>query len=115
MNPIAHRMVYHGPMVDRSARIAGIANGGQIICSADVVGKIRSQVLNKAYDPSDPDQKVLVSTVEGIGVEVVSVGDRRVKGLDIPEMLSLIYPKELIWRSEPILTEKPVPVHSSAL
>ncbi|KAL5528616.1 CYR1_1 [Sanghuangporus sanghuang] len=106
-DPITHRMDYFGPMVNRSARIVGSANGGQIMCSADVVREIRSQVLNKEYDPADPEQKALVTTIEGIGVEIVPVGERRLKGLEIPEMLSLIYPKELIGRSELILADEP--------
>ncbi|EJD02693.1 L domain-like protein [Fomitiporia mediterranea MF3/22] len=106
-DPITHRMDYFGPMVNRAARIVGSANGGQIMASADIVREIRTQVLNKKYDPSDPASKALVTTIEGIGVEIVPVGERRLKGLEIPEILSLVYPKELIGRSELILAEEP--------
>ena len=106
-DPITHRMDYFGPMVNRTSRISGSALGGQIMCSADVVREIRSQVLNKEFDPADSASKALVTSIDGIGVEIVHVGERRMKGLEIPELLSLVYPKELVGRLELMSVEEP--------
>ncbi|KAL5485444.1 CYR1_2 [Sanghuangporus weigelae] len=92
MNSVTHRMDYHGPMVNRSARIAG----------EDTLAGAEQRIR-----PVGPRAKVLVTKVEGIGVEIDPVGERRLKGFEDPEMLSLIYPKELSGRSEPILAEEP--------
>ncbi|EJD02692.1 adenylyl cyclase [Fomitiporia mediterranea MF3/22] len=98
--PITHRMDYFGPMVNRAARIAGSANGGEILASADVVREIYSQVLNETYNPSNPESKAFDTTIEGIDIEIIPVGERPLKGLKEPEILSLVYPKELIGRYE---------------
>ncbi|KAH8118977.1 L domain-like protein [Phellopilus nigrolimitatus] len=106
-DPITHRMDYFGPMVNRAARIEGSAAGGQIMCSADVVREIQERVINKRPDEADPASKALIDTIDRIGVELVHVGEKRMKGLEIPEVLSLVYPKDLIGRFELITADEP--------
>ncbi|EJD02691.1 adenylyl cyclase [Fomitiporia mediterranea MF3/22] len=84
-DPVTRRMDYFGPVVNRAARIAGSANGAR--------HGIRSLGL--------------VTAIEGIDVEIASVGERRLKGLLEPEIPSSVYPKELIGGSELNLTENP--------
>ncbi|KAI5121568.1 hypothetical protein M0805_000749 [Coniferiporia weirii] len=106
-DPITHRMDYFGPMVNRAARICGSAGGGQIMCSADVTREIKARVLDRKSDESDPALKALVDSISRIGVELVHVGEKRMKGLEIPEMLTLVYPKELAGRLELINSDEP--------
>ncbi|THH06048.1 hypothetical protein EW145_g4354 [Phellinidium pouzarii] len=106
-DPITHRMDYFGPMVNRTSRISGSASGGQIMCSADVVREIRARVLNKAPEETDPASKALVDAISRIGIELVHVGETRMKGFEIPEVLTLVYPKDLIGRLELMNVDEP--------
>lgn len=98
-DPITHRMDYFGPIVNRSARITGTAAGGQIMCSADVIREIKAQVFG-----ADPvlefDQLTTRDTVRRIGVEIVPFGETKMKGLELPEVLSLVYPSDLLGRHD---------------
>ena len=99
-DPITSRMDYFGPMVNRSARIEGAASGGQIMCSADIVREINALILEtEAYTEhtnSQPSQAV--EAIRGFGIVVHSVGQVKLKGLEVPETLSLIYPRDLAGR-----------------
>jgi hypothetical protein len=98
-DPITHRMDYFGPMVNRTARINSSAQGGQIMCSADVIKEIRDRIHSTDLDDGlDPTLKAGVDTIRAIGVEIVHVGETRMKGLEIPEVLSMVFPSELVER-----------------
>ena len=99
-DPITHRMDYFGPMVNRSARIVGTALGGQIMCSADVMREIDAKVLNPQHEEIDQMHRAIIDTIRSIGIKKIHVGERRMKGLEIPEDLWLVYPSELIGRRE---------------
>lgn len=100
-DPITHRMDYFGPMVNRSARIESSAAGGQIMCSADVMREVQTRVLKQDLDYElDSSGKSVIDSIRRIGIEIVDVGETRLKGLEIPEYLSLVYPRELIGRQE---------------
>ncbi|KAK1221275.1 cysteinyl-tRNA synthetase [Marasmius sp. AFHP31] len=98
-DPVNHRMDYFGPVVNRSARIEGKAAGGQIMCSAEVMKEIDAKVLNTVQPPEYPD----IQAIEGIRqmeIQCVYVGEVQLKGLELPDHLTLIYPLELAGRHD---------------
>ncbi|WFD00834.1 adenylate cyclase [Malassezia yamatoensis] len=108
VDPVNNRMDYFGPMVNRAARISNAADGGQILVSRDVVNALENVL--KQYEDLDgsssattqPSQSPLVPRdvvfLRRLGLGIISVGERRLKGIECPEHLSLVYPKQLSGR-----------------
>jgi adenylate cyclase len=101
-DPITHRMDYFGSMVNRSARICGNAAGGQIMCSAEIIREVNAMILKTEpeteYSKTQPPQAI--EAIREMRVVVVPVGEVKLKGLEVPEYLSLLYPAELVGRQE---------------
>ncbi|TFK44092.1 hypothetical protein BDQ12DRAFT_701704 [Crucibulum laeve] len=106
-DPITHRMDYFGPMVNRSARINGSAAGGQIMCSAEVIREINAKVLGIEPETqfSNSQPQPAIEGIKGLGVVVIPAGEFKLKGLELPELLSAIYPTGLEGRHD--LKEEP--------
>lgn len=121
-NPITNRMDYFGPVVNKASRICNEADGGQICVSSDVVVALRKfpGVLEAAdgivtFDDSTSSTDTKPATavnsanhqmlrdiqqLKRLGFHVMELGEKKLKGLETPEMLSLVYPKQLAGRME---------------
>lgn len=101
-DPITNRMDYFGPMVIRAARISGSAAGGQIMCSADVVREINARITETGpdteYSEFQPPQAI--EAIRRMNIKVIPVGEIKLKGLEIPEMVSLLYPGSIAGRQD---------------
>lgn len=97
-DPVTRRMDYLGPMVNRAARITASALGGQIMCSADIIKEINDRVLTEDSGPVDPDLESTIKALRMKRLVIVEKGETRMKGLELPEFLSLVYPGDLAGR-----------------
>jgi adenylate cyclase len=110
-DPVTHRMDYYGPVVNRAARVSGLAKGGQIFCSAEVVQEIKASVLEMvektSLSKSQPSKAV--AAVKQLGVIIKEVGEKKLKGLEVPEFISAIYPLGLEGRHDFDAEEDSIP------
>jgi adenylate cyclase len=110
VDPVTKRMDYFGPMVNRTSRISSVADGGQITVSSDFIAEI--QRLLETHIESDRSastgseetmQDDVMSqairrelrSLSSQGFEVKDLGERRLKGLENPEYIYLMYPHAL--------------------
>ncbi|WFD07301.1 adenylate cyclase [Malassezia vespertilionis] len=108
VDPVNNRMDYFGPMVNRTARISSAADGGQIFASRDVVNELEK--LLAMYDEPERIEKdhsghgddLLEQQtsrdlvfLRRMGFEIIATGEHRLKGIEIPEHISLVYPTTL--------------------
>ncbi|KAG6334592.1 hypothetical protein ID866_4502 [Astraeus odoratus] len=112
-DPITERMDYFGPMVIRAARISGHAGGGQIMCSADVVREINARITESGPDTeySELQPPQAIDAIRRMGIEIIPVGEIKLKGLEVPEIVSLIYPAQVASRQ--FLKPNAVPTSAS--
>ncbi|KAK9446849.1 phosphatase 2C-domain-containing protein [Limtongia smithiae] len=113
LDPITRRMDYFGPMVNRASRISTVADGGQIAVSLDFVSEIKR--LEEIYKRAEGDFDVLDSVfggddmlaravdrdlklLHGYGWGIKQLGEMKLKGLENPESISLVYPRSLAAR-----------------
>lgn len=112
-DPVTRRMDYFGPMVNRAARISAVADGGQITVSSDFIAEIHRAL--ETYAESDRNgstgsDEILDDDFMGHairrelralstqGFEVKDLGERKLKGLENPEYVYLMYPHSLAGR-----------------
>ncbi|KAJ1304897.1 hypothetical protein OPQ81_006031 [Rhizoctonia solani] len=98
-DPITGRMDYFGPMVNRSARVSATAMGGEIMVSADALKEITPWLQNTDVQGDGDDEKSefmrLVDQLRLLDPVITEVGERRLKGLEVPEILSSVLPRDL--------------------
>ncbi|KAG8790027.1 cysteinyl-tRNA synthetase [Ceratobasidium sp. 428] len=101
-DPITGRMDYFGPMVNRSARVSATAIGGEIMISADALKEVNAWLRNQELlNEAEGEKSELGRVVEQLRMldpETTEVGERRLKGLEVPELLTSILPRQLAGR-----------------
>ena len=113
LDPITRRMDYFGPMVNKASRISGVADGGQITVSSDFIAEIERTL--ETYAETDRSNSVgseetMVDDLIGQsirkdlrslssqGFEVKDLGEKKLKGLENPEYIFMMYPHSLAGR-----------------
>ena len=110
-DPVTRRMDYFGPMVNKTSRISSTADGGQIAVSADFISEIQRCLENYSEtdrppgpgmddieDPSAESIRRELRSLSTQGFEVKPMGERKLKGLENPEYIYLMYPHALSGR-----------------
>jgi adenylate cyclase len=104
MDSVSRRMDYYGPMVNRASRVTNSATGGQILLSADALRELKVEM-------DDPQLASTVDALQSFEPEYIDVGEKKLKGLEIPEVMTAVYPHKLMGRLHvPIAVEPPAPV-----
>jgi len=112
-DPVTNRMDYFGPMVNRASRISAVADGGQIFVSSDFMGDIQRNLEvfadseraastgseeNYAMDNLGYSIRRELQQLNSQGFVIKDQGEQKLKGLENPEPLYLIYPHALSGR-----------------
>ena len=112
-DPITRRMDYFGPMVNKSARVSSVADGGQITVSSDFIAEVQRTLEGYADeerrdsigsqdtvndDPLSNQVRRELRQLSSQGFEVKDLGEKKLKGLENPEYIYLMYPHSLVGR-----------------
>jgi adenylate cyclase len=111
-DPITRRMDYFGPMVNRASRISAVADGGQISVSSDFIAEIQRTLEAYADERANSTSSDDTISEDGMGsvirrelrqlssqgFEVKDLGEKKLKGLENPEYVYLMYPHSLAGR-----------------
>ena len=112
---VTGRMDYFGPMVNRASRVSAIADGGQIAVSSDFLDEMRAltaihddiksnlKTISDAYHGNVSAGRIIereLTAIEDHGCNFYKIGERKLKGLETPEMITLVYTSRLKLRFE---------------
>ncbi|EDO17570.1 hypothetical protein Kpol_534p51 [Vanderwaltozyma polyspora DSM 70294] len=111
---VTQRMDYLGPVVNKAARVSSIADGGQIALSNDFCAEFNKVMgyHEKVIKDNEPLERAYgeefigeilereISLLENIGWVFYEYGERKLKGLESKEYITIAYPKSLASRHE---------------
>ncbi|CAI1514154.1 hypothetical protein SEUBUCD650_0J01940 [Saccharomyces eubayanus] len=111
---VTQRMDYLGPMVNKAARVQGVADGGQIAMSSDFYSEFNKimkyhervvkgkESLKEVYGEEIVGEILEreIAMLESIGWEFFDFGEHKLKGLETKELVTIAYPKILTSRHE---------------
>ncbi|CCK73024.1 adenylate cyclase KNAG_0M01710 [Huiozyma naganishii CBS 8797] len=111
---VTQRMDYLGPVVNKAARVSSVADGGQITLSSDFMSEFNK--IMKCHEAVVKDGMPLrevyreqiigevlereIAMLEGSGWEFFVLGEKKLKGLETKEFITIVYPQALASRHE---------------